>query len=225
VKRNKRYYASILLLTMAMIMGFATFCLASSGGSMPIEAPTGHTPAFGNLYVIGWSAVNFFILLALLYKFAYGPIYKMLDERTASIEDFIMQAESREGDFFYALTSKEINEKKFPGVLRTYVQLKEGVFTGGNLFLMRSRMIEPALDMALQLTMRRKNPVAMGRLFGFRLVLNYLLKRLSIPMVEKRFYEIMKIKGRGIISNYAEVGVDVDKLSDLELAEKYLGSG
>jgi GTP:adenosylcobinamide-phosphate guanylyltransferase len=142
-----------------------------------------------------------------------------------AIEDFIMQAESREGDFFYALTSKEINEKKFPGVLRTYVQLKEGVFTGGNLFLMRSRMIEPALDMALQLTMRRKNPVAMGRLFGFRLVLNYLLKRLIIQMVEKIFYEIMKIKGRGIISNYAEVGVDVDKLSDLELAEKYLGSG
>jgi F-type H+-transporting ATPase subunit b len=93
VKRNKRYYASILLLTMAMIMGFATFCLASSGGSMPIEAPTGHTPAFGNLYVIGWSAVNFFILLALLYKFAYGPIYKMLDERTASIEGSLKHAE------------------------------------------------------------------------------------------------------------------------------------
>lgn len=93
MKRNKRYYASILLLTMAMIMGFATFCLASSGGSMPIEAPTGHTPAFGNLYVIGWSAVNFFILLALLYKFAYGPIYKMLDERTASIEGSLKHAE------------------------------------------------------------------------------------------------------------------------------------
>ena len=50
-------------------------------------------PAFGNLYVIGWSAVNFFILLALLYKFAYGPIYKMLDERTASIEGSLKHAE------------------------------------------------------------------------------------------------------------------------------------
>lgn len=142
-----------------------------------------------------------------------------------AIEDFIEQAESLTGDLFYALTRKEINEKKFPGVSRTYVQLKEGVFTGGNLFLMRSEMIEPALDMAVQLTMRRKNPLAMGRLFGLRMVLNYLLKRLSIPMVEKRFYEVMKIRGRGIISDFAEVGVDVDKSSDLELAQKHLGRG
>ncbi len=93
MKRNKSYYASILLLTMVMIMGFATFCMASGGGNMPIEAPAGQTPAFGNLYVIGWSAVNFFILLSLLYKFAYGPIYKMLDERTASIEGSLKHAE------------------------------------------------------------------------------------------------------------------------------------
>jgi len=93
VKRNKRFYASILLLTMALTLGFATFCLASGGGGMPIDQPAGHTPEFGNLYVIGWTAVNFFILLSLLYKFAYGPIYKMLDERTASIEGSLKHAE------------------------------------------------------------------------------------------------------------------------------------
>lgn len=93
MKRNKRFYASILLLAMVLTMGLATFCLASGGGTMPIEAPAGQTPAFGNLYVIGWTAVNFFILLSLLYKFAYGPIYKMLDERTASIEGSLKHAE------------------------------------------------------------------------------------------------------------------------------------
>jgi GTP:adenosylcobinamide-phosphate guanylyltransferase len=141
-----------------------------------------------------------------------------------AIEDFIQQAESMEGDFFYALTRKEVNEAKFPGVMRTYVRLQDGVFTGGNLFLMRSKMIEPALDMAVQLTMRRKNPLAMGRMFGLRLVCSYLFKKLSIEMAEKRFYEVMKIKGRGIISSYAEVGVDVDKPSDLELAQRYLSN-
>jgi len=93
VKRNKRFYASILLLAMVMVMGFATFCVASGGGELPINQPAGHTPAFGNLYVIGWSAVNFFILLALLYKFAYGPIYKMLEERTETIEGSLKHAE------------------------------------------------------------------------------------------------------------------------------------
>ncbi len=142
----------------------------------------------------------------------------------AAIDDFIEQAERTDGDFFYALTSKEVNEKKFPGVSRTYVHLKEGIFTGGNLFLMRSEMIDKALDMAVQLVMRRKNPLAMGRLFGFRMVCNYLLKKLSIDMAEKRFYEVVNIKGKAIISTFAEVGVDVDKLSDLELAKEYLGN-
>lgn len=93
MKRNKKYYFSILLLTMVLVLGFATFCMASGGGELPIEAPAGQTPEFGNIYVIGWSAVNFFILLALLYKFAYGPIFKMLEERSATIDGSLKHAE------------------------------------------------------------------------------------------------------------------------------------
>lgn len=92
--RNKRFYFSVLLLTVVMIMGFATFCMASHGAAdMPVPQPAGHTPAFGNLYVIGWSAVNFFILLALLYKFAYNPINAMLEQRSTTIESSLKHAE------------------------------------------------------------------------------------------------------------------------------------
>jgi F-type H+-transporting ATPase subunit b len=76
-----------------MVMGFAAFCMASGGGNAPITAPAGSPPAFPNLYVIGWSAVNFFVLLAMLYKFAYNPINEMLDQRTNTIESSIKHAE------------------------------------------------------------------------------------------------------------------------------------
>lgn len=138
-----------------------------------------------------------------------------------AIDDFIRKSENMEGDFFYALTSREVNDKKFPGVARTYVKLKDGVFTGGNLFLAKSCVIDKALDMAVKLVERRKDPIAMGRLFGIQLVWNYLLKRLSIDMAERRFYKVMGIRGKAVISEYAEVGVDVDKPSDFELAQKY----
>ena len=62
----------------------------------------------------------------------------------------------------------------------------------------------------------------MARLFGLGLALQYLLNRLSIPAVEKRFAEVMGISGKALISDYAEVGVDVDKPSDLHLAQTYL---
>ena len=100
--------------------------------------------------------------------------------------------------------------------------MQDGVFTEGNLFILRSQAIDRVLDLACQLVQRRKNPIAMGKLFGLGLVFKYLFGRLSIAMVEKRFQEMMGIRGRAIISPYAEVGVDVDKPSDLELAHRYL---
>lgn len=141
-----------------------------------------------------------------------------------AIEDFIKQAEVEEADFYYPVTSKEVNDLKFPGVFRTYVRLKEGIFTGGNLFLIRTQIIEQSLQVAVELVKRRKNPLAMARLFGMGLVIQYLFRKLSIKTAEKRFYKVVGIKGKGIVSAYAEVGVDVDKPSDLELAQKYLSN-
>lgn len=92
MKRNKGFYMSVLLLTMVMLMGFATFCMAA-GGNLPVNAPEPSTPRFGNVYVIGWTVVNFFILLAILYKFAFGPINAMLEQRSNTIESSLKHAE------------------------------------------------------------------------------------------------------------------------------------
>jgi len=140
-----------------------------------------------------------------------------------AINDFLKCCEASEADFYYPITNKEVNEQKYPGVVRTYVRLKEGVFTGGNLFIMRSDMFPLCLDIGVKLFERRKKPLAMAKLFGLGLVLRYLFGCLSIQMAEKRFYEVTGIQGKGIISNYAEVGVDVDKPGDLRMAQKYLG--
>lgn len=139
-----------------------------------------------------------------------------------AIEDFLTRCDKLGADFCYPVTSKEVNEAKFPGVSRTYVRLREGVFTGGNLFLIRSAIIDQCLDLAVKLVERRKNPIAMARLFGLGLVISYLARKLSIPAVERRFYKMTGIKGRALISDYAEIGVDVDKPSDLMLAQQYL---
>lgn len=90
--KRKGFYLSVLLLSMVMLMGFATFCMAS-GGNLPVNSPATATPRFGNVYVIGWTVVNFFVLLALLYKFAFGPINAMLEQRTNTIESSLKHAE------------------------------------------------------------------------------------------------------------------------------------
>ncbi|HHW62094.1 MAG TPA: NTP transferase domain-containing protein [Syntrophomonadaceae bacterium] len=141
---------------------------------------------------------------------------------TEAIDDFLRRGAEMQADFCYPVTTKEANDLKFPGVKRTYVRLKDGILTGGNLFLIRSEIIPDCLEIGTQLVERRKNPVAMGRLFGPGLVIKYLFHCLDIAMIEKRFYKMLGIRGRGIISPYAEIGVDVDKPSDLQLARNYL---
>ncbi len=94
VLRNKRFYIAVLLLTSVFVLGFASLCLASGGaGGGAIPQPEGHTPHIPNWYAIGWTAVNFLILLALLYKFAYNPINAMLEQRTTTIESSLKHAE------------------------------------------------------------------------------------------------------------------------------------
>ncbi|MEA4924788.1 MAG: nucleotidyltransferase family protein [Syntrophomonadaceae bacterium] len=139
-----------------------------------------------------------------------------------AIRDFLACCEKSEADFYYPITRKEVNEKKYPGVVRTYVRLKDGIFTGGNLFLIRSAVIPVCLDIGVKLIQRRKNPLAMAKLFGPGLVWKYLTGRLSISIAEKRFFKVVGIHGKGIISPYAEVGVDIDKPEDLRLAQQYL---
>lgn len=141
-----------------------------------------------------------------------------------AINDFIAHCEESDADFYYPVTRREVNEQKFPGVNRTYVNLKEGTFTGGNLFLIRTAIVGKCLDIGLKLVARRKDPVAMAKLFGFRLVWKYIIKRLSIDEIKKRFFQVTGIKGEPIISPFAEVGVDVDKPSDLELAQQYFSN-
>lgn len=142
-----------------------------------------------------------------------------------AIEDFLHECEKYDADFYYAVVPREVIEKRYPRVRRTYVKLKEGVFTGGNLFLIRAAAAPQGIAIGKKLVAHRKNPIAQARLFGMDLVVKYVSGRLSIPDVEERFKKLLNLTGKAIISRYAEVGVDVDKPSDLQLAEKFLGKG
>lgn len=139
-----------------------------------------------------------------------------------AVEDFLRQCSQRDGDLFYSIVPKEINEQRYPGVKRTYVHLKDGVFTGGNLFLAKVSIIEPCAAKAEKLVSLRKSPLALSRLIGPLFIIKFLLHRLPLKEVETKFSRLLGIRGYGIISNYPEVGIDVDKPSDLELVRRIL---
>jgi hypothetical protein len=94
--------------------------------------------------------------------------------------------------------------------------------TGGNVFLIRPQVILKSRDRIEQAFALRKRPLQLSRLLGFKFLIKLLTGRLEVAEIEARVEEILGMKGAGILSLYPEIGVDVDKPSDLNLARALL---
>lgn len=140
-----------------------------------------------------------------------------------AIRDFLERCHGNgQADLYYPIVSKEVNERDYPGVRRTYVRLQEGVFTGGNLILLESAIVDSCPELLGRAIALRKQPLQLARLLGGRCFARLVCSKLSIDEIEARVERMLGFRGRAVVSEYAEVGIDVDKPSDLELAQRIL---
>lgn len=139
-----------------------------------------------------------------------------------ALEDFLERCNSQSGDIYYSFVPKTINDQKYPGVQRTYVRLKEGTFTGGNLVLLSPDLIREKLTILMKAVALRKKPLQLCRMLGWWYLCKLLWGALTIKEIEGRVAEVLGVRAVGVVSPYPEVGIDVDKPSDLKLAQKVL---
>ncbi len=126
-------------------------------------------------------------------------------------------------DLGLPVITKEDTEKKLPGTKRTFVKLKEGLVKVGNLFFARKeayKKIEPIVE---ETSKRRKSAIKQALQLGVPFLLRLLiLKNVSLPELENRVSKILGVATRAPILPCPELGVDVDKMSDLDFCRKYL---
>jgi GTP:adenosylcobinamide-phosphate guanylyltransferase len=139
-----------------------------------------------------------------------------------ALEDFISKALNMNADLCYSVVDKLVNDKKYPEVKRTYARLWEGQFTGGNIFLFNPAVTEKCKTFVEQMLEYRKSPAKMAMVLGFGFLIRMALGILTIRAVQKKTERLLGIKGAVVISEYPEVGNDVDKISDVQFVEKYL---
>jgi len=140
----------------------------------------------------------------------------------AIVKDFIATCLASGADFCYPISRKEDCEAKYPGVKRTYVKVKDGVFTGGNLFFVRKSIVERAWPTAERMIALRKSPLKMASLLGAGLLLKVVLGVAGVKEIEDRVASLLSIRPKAIVGAPPEIGVDVDKPSDLELCRRVL---
>lgn len=156
-----------------------------------------------------------------------GKIFYVCDDipllHGAAIRDFLDQCEAApQGQAYYPIIPKEVCLSDYPAAKRTYAKLADGTFTGGNMMIVDTEIMDLGLAKAREIFALRKNVWKLCRWLGFGFIFRLLIHSLTVADVERRTTELLELNSKAIISKYAEVGMDVDKMADLELVEKYL---
>ncbi|MCR4397585.1 MAG: nucleotidyltransferase family protein [Firmicutes bacterium] len=141
---------------------------------------------------------------------------------TEVVDGFLRECGDLDADFYYPIVRRETMEARYPGVKRTYAGLRDGSFTGGNVFLADLGVADRLRDTLEFLVENRKKPGRMAAVLGIAFVFKLLFRLLTISEAEKKAGELYGIRAKAVITDYPEIGFDVDKPSDLGLVSRIL---
>ncbi|MDA8210646.1 MAG: NTP transferase domain-containing protein [Clostridia bacterium] len=139
-----------------------------------------------------------------------------------AIKVFLGECGDWEADLYYPIVSREVSERRFPGVKRTYATFRDGTYTGGNLFLLEPEAILRCREMLKAGVELRKSPWRLCRLLGMRFLCKFLCRQLSLQEAESKIQNLLGLRARVVITQCPEIGIDVDKPSDLRIVEQEL---
>ena len=135
--------------------------------------------------------------------------------RAPEVDDFVRRSLATGADCCYPVIRKAVVVRAYPSAQRTFVKLKDGWYTSGNLALFASDFMatrEPHIRRAFD---ARKSPVRMSMMFGPLLAFKFLTGFCSIDDLCRRAEHMLKCKFAVIELTDAALGMDVDKASDL----------
>ena len=140
-----------------------------------------------------------------------------------ALEAYIADSLASGAALTYPIIPKPACEARFPGARRTYVRIREGIFTGGNAIFTAANLLDDKHALIQSLYAGRKDPAKLAKILGLGTVLRLLTGTLTLPYLESVASRILDAPTRAIVSPYPEIGFDVDKLDDLAAVEKALG--
>jgi molybdopterin-guanine dinucleotide biosynthesis protein A len=141
----------------------------------------------------------------------------------AAIDEFIAIARRRDCDLAYACLEKRTHLAAYPEIPHTWARLRDGSYCGGGLVAMRPRALERLATFLGRLGAARKSPLRLAAIFGFPTLVRYAIGRLSIADAERRGCALVGISVAAIVSSQAEIAVNVDRASDVAIAERLVG--
>jgi GTP:adenosylcobinamide-phosphate guanylyltransferase len=139
------------------------------------------------------------------------------------IDAFVALAQAQPCDVGYGFVSRNAHERRFPQVRHTWVRLREGVFCGAGVSVLRVGASSKIAALLRKVAAFRKSPLRLASLLSVGLVLKVALGFARIADIERRAGELTGLRCRGVLSDDPELAVNVDRLSDLRALETIVG--
>lgn len=138
------------------------------------------------------------------------------------INYFCEQAQQNGADFSVGLARAEVILGAYPQSIRTFFKFGKDRVSGCNLYAVRNEKGLRVLEKWKYLEGVRKKPWRLVAAFGPLAFIRFLLGTLSLDGVFKIVSKRLELRAKPILLPFAEAAIDVDKPSDLELAETIL---
>ena len=137
---------------------------------------------------------------------------------TAEMVDWVATTVAKtDDDIYYNVVPQEVMEKRYPNSKRTYTHLKDMVVCGGDLNAVHTRAVDSDMSIWHALIEARKNPLKQASMFGLDVLFLLLIRQIRLQEAVERVARRVHLKGRALVSPYAEIGMDVDKPHQLEM--------
>jgi len=139
-----------------------------------------------------------------------------------SIDWVINKSLESDCDLYYCVIDQKVMEAQYPESGRSYTQLKDINVCGGDLSIVKLSLYTSNPQFWGKLFRARKSSFRQAALIGIDILLLLALRRLTFNEIVHKVTRRLNIKGQGLICPYAELGMDIDKPHQLELARKEL---
>jgi len=138
------------------------------------------------------------------------------------IDAFLAEAMRSEADLAVALAPRDVIERAYPDVARTYLRFGDGEYSSCNLFCLLTPKASKVVKFWQRAEQDRKRPWRIAWRFGVLRAVRILIGRPSIDRVFELVSEKLEVNVKPVILPFADAAVDVDTLADLALVERVL---
>ncbi len=138
------------------------------------------------------------------------------------VDYFCKEAERNGADFSAGLAQAEVIMKAYPQSVRTFFRFGTDRVSGCNLFAITNEKGLRILEKWQYLEQSRKKPWRLVAAFGIPALIRFTVGALSLDGAFKVVSNKLGLAAKPVLMPFAEAAIDVDKPSDLELAEAIL---